>query len=70
MEFFYAAINLLVIIVTAIGAGLGVWGVINLLEAYSQENSNNKNQGIRQLMAGGGIILVAQVLIPMLANVF
>ena len=45
MEFFYAAINLLVIIVTAIGAGLGVWGVINLLEAYSQEKEGRFGEG-------------------------
>jgi hypothetical protein len=29
-----------------------------------------KSQGIKQLMAGGGIILLSQVLIPLLANLF
>ena len=32
MEFFGEAINTLSILVTALGAGLGVWGIVNLLE--------------------------------------
>ena len=33
MAFFSSAVNILQSLVTAIGAGLGVWGVINLMEA-------------------------------------
>ena len=43
-------------VVTAIGAGVGVWGVINLLEGYGNDNHGAKSQGIKQLMSGGGII--------------
>ena len=32
------AINVLQILVIALGAGLGVWGVINLLECYGNDN--------------------------------
>ena len=32
MGFFTSAISILQTLVSAIGAGLGVWGVINLLE--------------------------------------
>ena len=32
MEFFTSAIDTLKVLVIALGAGLGVWGVINLLE--------------------------------------
>jgi len=32
--------------------------------------SGAKSQGIKQLMAGGGIALVGSVLIPQLANLF
>ncbi|HEK9350969.1 TPA: conjugal transfer protein, partial [Streptococcus equi subsp. equi] len=32
MDFFVQAVNVLKILVMAIGAGLGAWGVINLLE--------------------------------------
>lgn len=51
MEFFTAAIGTLKVLVIALGAGLGVWGVINLLEGYGNDNpganardtqSNNK----------------------------
>ena len=32
-------------------AGLAVWGVINLLEGYGNDNPGAKSQGIKQLMA-------------------
>ena len=32
MEFFTAGVGVLKTLVTAIGAGLGAWGVINLME--------------------------------------
>ena len=38
MEFFTSAINILKTLVIAIGAGLSVWGVINLLEGYGNDN--------------------------------
>lgn len=57
MEFFNSAIDVLQTLVTAIGAGLAVWGAINLLEGYGNDNPGAKSQGIKQLMAGGGIAL-------------
>ena len=38
MEFFTSAIGILKTLVVAIGAGLAVWGVINLLEGYGNDN--------------------------------
>ena len=38
MEFFNRAIDILKILVMALGAGLAVWGVINLLEGYGNDN--------------------------------
>lgn len=38
MEFFTSAIDTLKVLVIALGAGLGVWGVINLLEGYGNDN--------------------------------
>ena len=38
MEFFTTAVSSLSTVVTAIGAGVGVWGVINLLEGYGNDN--------------------------------
>lgn len=38
MAFFTSAIGILKTLVVAIGAGLAVWGVINLLEGYGNDN--------------------------------
>ena len=51
MAFFSSAIDVLQTLVIALGAGLGVWGVINLLEGYGNDNPGAKSQGMKQLMA-------------------
>ena len=51
MAFFTSAIDTLQILVVALGAGLGVWGVVNLLEGYGSDNAAAKSQGIKQLKA-------------------
>ena len=38
MEFFNSAIEVLQTLVVALGAGLGVWGAINLLEGYGNDS--------------------------------
>ena len=38
MAFFSSAISTLSTLVVAIGAGLGVWGVVNFLEGYGNDN--------------------------------
>ena len=70
MAFFSSAIATLKTLVVAIGAGLGVWGVVNLLEGYGNDNPGAKSQGIKQLMAGAGIMLLGTTLIPQLATLF
>ena len=70
MEFFNQAIDILKILVMALGAGLAVWGVINLLEGYGPDNPAAKSQGIKQLMAGGGVVLIGLQLIPLLSGLF
>ena len=68
MAFFNQAINILQTLVVAIGAGLAVWGVINLLEGYGNDNPGAKSQGIKQLMAGGGGVLIGTQLVPLLSG--
>ena len=51
MAFFNQAITVLQTLVIALGAGLGIWGVINLLEGYGNDNPSAKSQGMKQLMA-------------------
>lgn len=70
MAFFTSAVTGLKTVVTAIGAGVAVWGVINLLEGYGNDNPGAKSQGVKQLMAGGGIVIVAQTVIPQLTSLF
>lgn len=38
MSFFTSAIDILKVLVIALGAGLAVWGVINLMEGYGNDN--------------------------------
>ena len=70
MEFFNEAINVLQTLVIALGAGLGVWGVINLLEGYGNDNPGAKSQGMKQLMAGAGVAVVGLILVPLLSGLF
>ena len=65
MAFFTSAVTGLKTVVTAIGAGVAVWGVINLLEGYGNDNpgakfftlllllyhTSIKSQGMKQFMA-------------------
>ena len=51
MSFFTSAVGVLQTLVIALGAGLGIWGVVNLLEGYGQDNPAAKSQGIKQFMA-------------------
>ena len=70
MTFFFFFFGILQTLVIAIGAGLGAWGVINLLEGYGNDNPGAKSQGIKQLMAGGGVALIGSQLIPLLSDLF
>ena len=70
MDFFNSAVGVLQTLVIALGAGLGIWGVINLLEGYGNDNPGAKSQGMKQLMAGGGVALIGITLVPLLSGLF
>ena len=70
MEFFNSAIEVLQTLVIALGTGLAVWGAINLLEGYGNDNPGAKSQGMKQLMAGGGVALIGMILVPLLKGLF
>ena len=70
MAFFNSAIGVLQTLVIALGAGLGVWGVINLLEGYGNDNPGAKSQGMKQLMAGAGVAIVGIVRVPLRTGLF
>ena len=70
MAFFNSAIEVLQTLVVALGAGLGVWGAINLMEGYGNDNPGAKSQGMKQLMAGGGVAMIGITLVPLLSGLF
>jgi len=64
------ALDQLGLMIIAIGGGLGIWGIVNLLEGYGNDNPGAKSQGIKQLMAGGGLILIGIFVPDALATLF
>ena len=66
MDFFNSAVDVLQTLVIALGAGLGIWGGINLMEGYGNDNPGAK----KQLMAGGGVALIGLTLVPLLSGLF
>lgn len=70
MDFFNSAVEVLQTLVVALGGGLCVWGGINLLEGYGNDNPGAKSQGVKQLMAGGGVALIGMILVPLLKGLF
>ncbi len=70
MSFFSSSVDYLKTIVVALGAGLAVWGAINLLEGYGNDNPGAKSQGMKQVMAGAGIAILGLNVIPLLSSFF
>ena len=60
--------TVLMVLLILVGAGLAIFGVINLLEGYGHDNPGAKSQGIKQTMAGIAIIMVGVLMIPVLAD--
>ena len=50
MAFFNSAVQVLQTLVIALGAGLSIWGGINLMEGYGGDNPGAKSQGMKQLI--------------------
>ena len=45
MAFFQSAVGTLQTLVIALGAGLGIWGAINLMEGYGNDNPGANDEG-------------------------
>ena len=50
MAFFNEGVSVMQTLVVAIGAGLGVWGAVNLLEGYGNDNPGAKSQGMKHII--------------------
>ncbi len=70
MAFFASAVGALSKITIGVGAALGAWGGVNLMEGYGNDNPGAKSQGVKQLVAGGGVAVIGATVIPLLANIF
>ncbi len=70
MEFINQAVTVLQTLEVALGAGQSVWGLVNLIEGFGTENGGEKSEGNKQLMAGGGVVLIGTTLIPLLSGLF
>ncbi|MDR1736990.1 MAG: Maff2 family protein [Oscillospiraceae bacterium] len=68
MEFFTKGINIIGMIIIAVGAGLGIFGIISLFDGYSNDDGRKKESGMKQLIAGAGIAIVGTILIPLLGG--
>lgn len=67
-DFINKTITVLQSVISLIGGGLAVWGVVNLIEGYGGDNAAAKSQGIKQLMAGLGLVLLGIVVVPVLGT--
>ena len=67
-DFINKTVTVLTSVISLIGAGLAIWGVDNLIEGYGGDNAAAKSQGMKQLMAGLGLVLVGLVVVPVLGN--
>ena len=48
---FTTAVSTMSTLVVALGGGVGVWGVFNLMEGYGSDNPASKSHGVKQFMA-------------------
>lgn len=63
-SFISTACKVLKALIILIGAGIGVWGVVNLVEGYGGDNPASKSQGMKQFMSGIALIILAIALVP------
>ena len=68
MDFFNSAVDVLQTIVVGLGGALCGWGGGNLLGGCGQDNPASKSQGVKQLVAGGGVALIGVTLVPLLSG--
>jgi len=45
MDFFNSAIEVLGTLTIALGGGIGVWGLVNMLEGYGADNAASNGHG-------------------------
>ena len=67
-SFLQSGVKALKVVIIAVGGGLAVLGVVNPLEGYGNDNPGAKSQGMKQFMAGAGVMLIGALLVPKLSD--
>ena len=67
-SFLKSGVSALKVVIIAVGGGLAVLGVVNHLEGYGNDNPGAKSQGMKQFMAGAGVMLIGALLVPKLSD--
>ena len=65
MAFFNSAVDVLQTLVVALGAGLGIWGVINLMEGYGNDNPGAKRSGKKKICSTESCLLTPSPMWPL-----
>lgn len=68
MEIFTAGVDIIKSIISLIGGGMIITGLVQFFQGQGDNNGAQKQTGMALFIAGVGIAVVAQTLIPMLAN--
>lgn len=66
--FLNSGVSALKVVIIAVGGGLAILGIVNLLEGYGNDNPGAKSQGMKQFMAGAGVMLIGALLVPKLSD--
>lgn len=61
MAFFNSAVTVLQTLVIALGVGLGIWGAINLLEGYGNDNPGANGNGCKRTLCYGTAVNETEV---------
>lgn len=69
LEIFSAGVDILQAIVGIVGGAMVVFGFIQALMGFHEQNGVQRNAGITLFICGAGIAVVAVQLIPMLKNI-
>lgn len=67
-SFLKEAVTAMKYVVIAVGGGLAILGAVNLLEGYGNDNPGAKSQGMKQFMAGAGVMMIGFLLVPSLKD--
>lgn len=68
MEFFNSAIDVLQTLVIALAAAFVCGAASTFWKATARITPRAKSQGVKQLVAGGGVALIGVTLVPLLSG--